>query len=727
MIDKSEDFLTAKLRQLKSSVQANQTSGPRVDKSPLRASGDVQNDATVTFEKNQPYEPPLQLPKIGHITFAVPETQTQIPMVYPKSILRNADSSKTDSVTAQPPIIKIYGGSAVQPSVKLTLPEYEAKVQFDNRKVINSALQQPEVRRPRSQEIIEDMPGAFNSRVVQLTERSPLDFGQTLQTVSSVYRPPSNNGNQFITKTSSHYLNKSTEPVTKVSYASKVGAGPFTALNQTTPLNDYQRYIQSQGASLANYSMHSASPDPRVKSEFLSQTRPPIDATYPPPGERLVTTLPLKTVQVQTQSIVTSQPDPTNLLDSINLQKQYQADANMLQLLDQLNKKIIDQINQNNQLSADIVSLKKRLEREKQTVQDTNDQLQIELKHAKSSEEELIRQLNDNEENLATHSRRRIDISGQSADLVQKYQELLNDNDRLRADLKRMGELSMEKILDFENGINSIARMKNLEVENHAMNKEKMTSQADFTCEQMRVQFNSRMNEILAQIDELGEGKLKVDADLKALQGELANYNQYANQKMNNELAAAISKEEDRAERERQAIQQQVDLEEAETKELNRLMEEGLARMKRIETEGRARINAKRMENIRLREELQNEESGYQKLLLSGTQERNTYAKKEDELMALKDELQDLQARTNLLGTRYDQEVNGLHKDGQQMSKAIEDEIEKQQTAERELLKAIEAEKTRIANLLTEQQQMVAQVEATLAKAVQLSTQRPGK
>lgn len=44
----------------------------------------------------------------------------------------------------------------------------------------------------------------------------------------------------------------------------------------------------------------------------------------------------------------------------------------------------------------------------------------------------------------------------------------------LKGELKKFGEMTSEKILELENGINNITRMKDYEKENYSMEREKI-------------------------------------------------------------------------------------------------------------------------------------------------------------------------------------------------------------------------------------------------------------
>lgn len=63
------------------------------------------------------------------------------------------------------------------------------------------------------------------------------------------------------------------------------------------------------------------------------------------------------------------------------------------------------------------------------------------------------------------------------------YDNLIRENEMLKSELKRFGEMTSEKILELENGINNISRMKEFEKENFLMEKEKIQNHCEFVLE----------------------------------------------------------------------------------------------------------------------------------------------------------------------------------------------------------------------------------------------------
>ncbi len=56
----------------------------------------------------------------------------------------------------------------------------------------------------------------------------------------------------------------------------------------------------------------------------------------------------------------------------------------------------------------------------------------------------------------------------------QDYQMFKRENNTLKSELKRFGEITSDKILDLENNINQLGRMKELENDDFTMEKDKL-------------------------------------------------------------------------------------------------------------------------------------------------------------------------------------------------------------------------------------------------------------
>jgi hypothetical protein len=80
--------------------------------------------------------------------------------------------------------------------------------------------------------------------------------------------------------------------------------------------------------------------------------------------------------------------------------------------------------------------------------------------------------------------------------LKKEYERSKHDNDILKNELKRLGEMTGEKVLDLENNINSIARMKDFENDNFEMEKEKIGNTSEFVVEQMKAHFADKAQKL---------------------------------------------------------------------------------------------------------------------------------------------------------------------------------------------------------------------------------------
>ena len=75
------------------------------------------------------------------------------------------------------------------------------------------------------------------------------------------------------------------------------------------------------------------------------------------------------------------------------------------------------------------------------------------------------------------------DFESKQTELQTDYNNILRENELLKNELKRLGELTSDKILDLENNINSIGRMKEFQKENFVMEKEKIQNSSEFVIE----------------------------------------------------------------------------------------------------------------------------------------------------------------------------------------------------------------------------------------------------
>ena len=80
--------------------------------------------------------------------------------------------------------------------------------------------------------------------------------------------------------------------------------------------------------------------------------------------------------------------------------------------------------------------------------------------------------------------------------MKKEYERAKHENEILKNELKRLGEMTSEKILDLENNINSIARMKDFENDNFEMEKEKIGNTSEFVVEQMKAHFSEKAQKI---------------------------------------------------------------------------------------------------------------------------------------------------------------------------------------------------------------------------------------
>lgn len=118
--------------------------------------------------------------------------------------------------------------------------------------------------------------------------------------------------------------------------------------------------------------------------------------------------------------------------------------------------------------------------------------LSEELKRSKLKENEVMQELESFEgrKQQLIHETQREEE--RRHELGTHMDNLVRENDMLKNELKRFGEMTSEKVLELENGINNIGRMKDFEKENFNMEKDKIMNHCEFVLEQIKTQANER-------------------------------------------------------------------------------------------------------------------------------------------------------------------------------------------------------------------------------------------
>ena len=269
----------------------------------------------------------------------------------------------------------------------------------------------------------------------------------------------------------------------------------------------------------------------------------------------------------------------------------------------------------------------------------------------------------------------------------------------LRGELKRLGEITSEKILDLENNINSVARMKDFELENFNMEKEKVGNSAEFVIEQMKVHFNERTAKIEEHTRKIQLDKDKLATDLRTVTEELKVFNFNADQKINNTMNLVIQEESEKHQAEVKEIENKVRIEEDEIARINRRNQELLNKLQTMERDGKNRIMSRKNENTRLKEDLNNFEQNYNKLLIQVSNENREYEKKKDLIEMLKDDHEEVHNKSQMLDQRYDEEMHNIQAGHEDNLQDLERDYGVMREREQRLVQAIRDESDRLFDL----------------------------
>lgn len=128
------------------------------------------------------------------------------------------------------------------------------------------------------------------------------------------------------------------------------------------------------------------------------------------------------------------------------------------------------------------------MEREKQKLAELDGALAEELRRAKEGERTRVGEFERVEEQKTTMAREIAEQEERRHELGGHLDGLIRENEMLKGELKRFGELTSEKVLELENGINNVARMREYEKENSSMEREKVQNHCEFVLEQIRAQ-----------------------------------------------------------------------------------------------------------------------------------------------------------------------------------------------------------------------------------------------
>jgi hypothetical protein len=385
------------------------------------------------------------------------------------------------------------------------------------------------------------------------------------------------------------------------------------------------------------------------------------------------------------------------ILDSV--MKGSQMGKRQIDLKNDLNENLAEEINYNSELENQINGLARRLEEEKNRLEELNYHFREELRNVKVMEQEKIHDFEN--------------IEKQDQEIVNKYNmgekmktELASDKERieydnkmLKMELKRIGEITAEKVMDLENNINSIGRMRDFEKENFEMERDKINNSSEFVIEQMKLHFDERSKQIFNNMRNLEGDTKKLDNMIKSISNELKNFNNNADLKIQNMINFLQQDEEQKQSKELREIEDKIKIEENEINSLQQENRNLIDSFQNLERELKNNSMNKRNLNLRLKEEHSYLEQTYNKMIMNLNSENKSISQKQKKYQKLEEELQETESKQKYLEDNYKKECEELEKEQNDIVNDINDELKDLLRREKELLQEIEKKKEQFFHL----------------------------
>lgn len=402
-----------------------------------------------------------------------------------------------------------------------------------------------------------------------------------------------------------------------------------------------------------------------------------------------------------------------------SLNQQSFLDKHEHKLVNDLAAKFRQEIDKNTKLSEEIMSLRQKLDIDIRRTREFEDQSKNEYRHFKQNEQERLGKFESLSKSMNEISLKETEAENRNSHLKVDLERVRKENEMLRSEIKRLGEITSEKILDLENNINAISRMRDFELENFEMEKDKVTSSADFVVEQMRVHFNERSLKIEDQHRRMLLEKDKAAADLKTLTEELKSFNSNADIRITNAMNIVIQEEQERHDKEMREIEGKIRAEEEEIARTNRKNQETLNRLHTIERDGKTRIMNKKNENVRLKEDLNGLEQNFNKLLVQIGNENRENDKKRMSIDTMQLELDELKDKIRELEDKYNYELQSINMGNEETAKELQEAQHHFQDEEKRLLDEIREENERVFSLQTQHASLIEQIRQNINSTVE--------
>ena len=378
------------------------------------------------------------------------------------------------------------------------------------------------------------------------------------------------------------------------------------------------------------------------------------------------------------------------------------------QILSDLTNKLNNEIDKNTRLHDDILHFRHSYEMEKQKIADLDNQLRSELQHLQDKDKEGLDRIDRLEDQLNDLTISERDVESKGIKVKGELDSTRKEAEILRNEIKRLADITSDKILDLENNINAITRMKELEKENFEMERDKVTNSGDFVIEQMKVHFNERTIRAEDQMRSINSQREKLKNELRSIGDELRIFNQNADQRINNELSIVIQEETERHNKEMREIESKIRAEEDEIARINRRNQEMLVQLQNTEREGKSRLLTSKNENTKYKEELSHLEAAFNKLLIQISNEGKDVDRRRESLESQRHELEDVKDKTANIEDGYADEMEQLVSNCDSVSKELEDSYNGLLDQEKKLIRQIK-----------EQNEMIFEMQKRHAEAIE--------
>lgn len=325
-------------------------------------------------------------------------------------------------------------------------------------------------------------------------------------------------------------------------------------------------------------------------------------------------------------------------------------------LVNDLGRQLNTEVEVNSRLAQEISYLMKSLESEQIKTAEIDEQFHSELRETKERENSQLLELADLERKLAEANMQLRQEEEKTGFIRTELDVQRRENETMRSELKRLGEITGNKIIELENNMNNAVRMKEFEVENFQMEKANLTNTCEFVIEQMKLRFGERIAKLDEQTRAVEIEKDKFLIEGKSLLDQLKGFNAAADQKITNILRAAQEERAAKNESQMNEITRQIQAEEEELANCQRRTQDLLMRLQSGERDGKSKIVMRKNDTLRLKEELASLEQQFNRFLVTLNSEEKESEKKTSLLARLEYEARNVRDKAELIGRKFNEE-----------------------------------------------------------------------